>query len=110
MSELICEFKTSWGAKRYEYKCDICGQTVLRYQRRKEGVKCTDCRAEANRERQKKYNVNMRIEQARREGWEAAIDEYKAKIKECCQYVGSCDYEDLDIIAEKLKEKILLKL
>lgn len=34
-----------------------------------------------------------------------AIDEYNRKIKECCRIVGSCDFEDLDRIANELKEQ-----
>lgn len=37
------------------------------------------------------------------DGTAKAIDEYNAKIKECCNIVGSCDFEDLDKIAEQLK-------
>lgn len=32
-----------------------------------------------------------------------AIDEYNAKIKECCNIIGSCDFEDLDKIARAVK-------
>lgn len=31
------------------------------------------------------------------------IEEFKSKIKECCSIVGTCDFEDLDRISERLK-------
>ena len=34
-----------------------------------------------------------------------AIEEYKNKIKENCHVFGNCDFEDLDFIANELKEK-----
>ena len=33
-----------------------------------------------------------------------AIEEYKNKIKENCHVFGNCDFEDLDYIANELKE------
>lgn len=43
-------------------------------------------------------------EQGRVDERAKAIDEYNVKIKECCSVVGNCDFEDLDRIAERLKE------
>lgn len=34
-----------------------------------------------------------------------SINNYNEKIKECCSVVGCCDFDDLDRIAEELKEQ-----
>lgn len=37
------------------------------------------------------------------DGYNQALEDFEAKIKECCSIVGSCDFEDMSSIKEQLK-------
>lgn len=43
------------------------------------------------------------ISRIENKAYNQALEDFEAKIKECCSIVGSCDYEDMERIKEQLK-------
>lgn len=48
-------------------------------------------------------DVNKIFHEIYMKGRKDGIDEYNAQIKQHCSIVGSCDFEDLDKLAERIK-------
>lgn len=53
----------------------------------------------------KELDTSEHDEQIRADERAKTTECFKLKIKECCAIAGTCDFEDLDIIAEQLKEQ-----
>lgn len=44
------------------------------------------------------------VEVEKQKSYNQALEDFDAKIKECCSIVGSCDFEDMEKIKEQLKK------
>lgn len=50
--------------------------------------------------------LNTLRKEAYNEAYIKALNDFEAKIKECCSIVGSCDFEDMESIKEQLKNNL----